>query len=447
MRKLALILVFLITASSFSFAQRKKLDSLLSVTKGAKRDTTLAQNFVRISRLYDNVSLYDSSHFIGKQALTLAEEILRNSKDEKIVRSAKRSKAAAFNAIGITFFDQGNYPEALKNHYSSLKLSEENGDRKAIAASYNNIGLVCADQDEFTRAIENYESALKIYKEIGMKAGIASAYNNIGIVLNNQKKPEESLKNHQEALAIRLQTKDRKGLTYSYNNIGLVYFKLGKYDLALENHFASLRIKDSLGDKAGIAGSYCNIGQVLVKQKKYSEAKDYLGKAEALSKKIGQREYLKTTYKEFSVLDSAIGDFKSAFLHQRMYLIYRDSLDNEDIVEKSVQSRMNYEFEKKEALAKAEQDKKDAIQYSETRRKNVILASVILGLIMMFFFAIIILRALKVSRKQKITIEMQKNIVDQKQKEILDSIQYAKRIQMALMPSDSIIAKGLIRKK
>ncbi|MBC7863067.1 MAG: hypothetical protein IAF38_08830 [Bacteroidia bacterium] len=43
--------------------------------------------------------------------------------------------------------------------------------------------------------------------------------------------------------------------------------------------------------------------------------------------------------------------------------------------------------------------------------------------------------------KAKTLIEEQKKIVDEKQKEVLDSIHYAKRIQTALITSEKYIAR------
>jgi len=47
---------------------------------------------------------------------------------------------------------------------------------------------------------------------------------------------------------------------------------------------------------------------------------------------------------------------------------------------------------------------------------------------------------------QKKLVEDQKNMVDIKQKEILDSIRYAKRIQTSLLPSEKYIARVLKNK-
>ncbi|MFL5752721.1 MAG: tetratricopeptide repeat protein [Bacteroidia bacterium] len=442
MRQALLFVLFFLHLGSACFGQHKT-DSLLLLLKTDKPDTVKLFRLVRISREYDNSGAYDSARKYANIALGLSAEIQNLSRDQKISYAAKKGAAGAYNSLGIIYADLGNYPEALKNHFASLRINESIGEKRGIAASYNNIGLVYNDQDNNEEALKNYAACLKIYLEMGNKKGIAAAYNNIGLVYANQGKPEKALENHYAALRIRETLGDKKGLANSYNNIGLAKHNQKKYEEALSNHFIALRLRDSLGDRSGMAGSYCNIGQAYLGEKKYKEAEDYLNRAKSLAQKIGQRDFLKNTYKTFIDLDSAKGDFKGAFSYHKLYIALRDSMDNETTRTKTLQEQLSYDFEKKEAAVKAGQDKKDALQLSENRRQKVVLWSVLGGLLLVIAFSFFLFRALHISRKQKAIIEMQKDIVDIKQKEILDSIRYAKRIQMALMPGELFIERAI----
>ena len=67
------------------------------------------------------------------------------------------------------------------------------------------------------------------------------------------------------------------------------------------------------------------------------------------------------------------------------------------------------------------------------------------AIILILLFASVIYNRLKVTQKQKLIIEQQKELVEEKQKEILDSIRYAKRIQDALLTSQTYIERNLKR--
>ena len=99
---------------------------------------------------------------------------------------------------------------------------------------------------------------------------------------------------------------------------------------------------------------------------------------------------------------------------------------------------MTYEFEKKEAVIKEQQEKERAVAQQKNRVSKIIIATVILGLLIVMIFALFIFRALKLTKHQK-------HIIEEKQKEILDSIHYAKRIQNSLLPPQRYIEKSLAK--
>ena len=66
-----------------------------------------------------------------------------------------------------------------------------------------------------------------------------------------------------------------------------------------------------------------------------------------------------------------------------------------------------------------------------------------IGTVLVIVFFVFIFRSLQIARKQKDIIFAQKHLVEEKQREVLDSIYYARRIQKALMPSEWYIAKNL----
>ncbi len=106
---------------------------------------------------------------------------------------------------------------------------------------------------------------------------------------------------------------------------------------------------------------------------------------------------------------------------------------------------MNFDFEKKEASAKAEQDKKDAVAAADAKRQKIVLLLVSFVLLLVAIVAFIILRSLRITRRQKTLIEKQKQMVEEHQKEILDSIYYARRIHRSLLPTEKYIDKSLNR--
>ena len=403
MNKIILLLAINFSLLTFNcFAQDKHLvDSLetqlknhnakkleLKIKSPSLYDSTAANILNKLSQAYWGNNP-DKSMDYAQQCLTLSEQIAfkkgiggaynsmgvinlqkgdyipalefhRKALKIRIEIGDKNSIAASYANTGNIYFSQGNYPEALKNFFASLKINEEVGDKRGLSISYGNIGATYGEQGNYPEALKNFLASLKIGKEFGDKYIIAGSYGNIGSTYSNQGNYPEALKNHFAALKIQLEIGDKYGVATTYNSIGNVYNDLNNYPEALKHHFAALKIKEEIGAKSGIAQSFNNIGNTYTKEKKYKEASQYLYKGLTLAKEIGTLETIKSSYSNLANLDSAQaaspltplqkrGEFAmQALEHYKLYIIYRDSLLNNENSKKTVQMQMNYDFDKKQ---------------------------------------------------------------------------------------------------
>lgn len=271
----------------------------------------------------------------------------------------KQGVAHMFNNIGNIYTDQGNYAEALTNIYASLKIKEKMEDRRGIASSLYNLGLIYIIQGNYTEAIKNTFAALKIQEELGNKMGIAASYNNIGSIYDRQGNYSEALKNHLISLKLKEEIGDKKGMAYSYNNMGYCFEKQSNYSEALKNHLIALKIRKEIGDTKGTADSYNNIGETYIGLKNLPEAKRFFYDGLSLAKKIGAKAIIKKCYEGLARLDSASGNWKDAYQNDKLAILYRDSLVNEEGSKKIVQTQMQYAFDKKADSLKYQQILKD----------------------------------------------------------------------------------------
>lgn len=137
-----------------------------------------------------------------------------------------------------------------------------------------------------------------------------------------------------------------------------------------------------------------------------------------------------------------------------LHIAYRDSLVNEKSAEKIAQLQTEFENEKITQIKALEEEKREAARKEKEYKQKLVLYSISAGLLIMFIFSVLILRSYRA--KQKVNKELlvkneiiaeQKHVVEEKQKEILDSIRYAKRIQMSLLASEKYIQKSIEKQK
>lgn len=315
--------------------------------------------------------------------------------------------ANSHNHIGIVYLYQGNYPEALENYFKGLKIFEEIDYKKGIVNCYNNIGVVYKNQGKYPEALKNYFMSLKIYEEIGDKHGIGMSYNNIGNIYHLQGKYPEALKNHLVALKIKEELGDKHGIASSHNNIGIIYKEQGKYPEALENYFVFLKVGEEIGDKSGIAQAYNNIGLVEYELNKPVSAQKNFEKALILAKEIGTKSLLKDIYYNFTLADSTLGNYKNAYENYKQYIVYRDSLINEENEKKSLEVSMGYEYDKKAAVIQAELKTKQLQRNAAFAGLGVM---VVLAVFIVYFFRL---------RNKKLEIEKQNLELQRREMEVI----------------------------
>jgi len=333
-----------------------------------------------------------------------------------------------YNNIGIVHLDLGNYPEALRNNLLALRMREEEGtNRRNIAGSYNNIGNIYYRQANYTEALKNHRKALKIREEIGDKFGIAMSFDNLANVYNNLGNFQEALKSHLSSLALHKEMGDKRNLASSYNNIGVTYQNMKNYPEAIRYFIYSKQIQHEIGDLDGLGRSFSNLGYAYVLVHKLQDAKSNLDSSESIFLKIHHPLGLEGLYYEYTLLDSAAGNFSQAYLHFKKYLVYHDSLFNEENSKKTVRAEMNFEFDKKQAIAQAEKARIAQVAAAESKRQRIVIFSVSGLLLLICAFAAFAYRSYRLKKRANFRLEIQKKNID-------DSIRYAQRIQQAILP-------------
>ncbi len=369
----------------------------------------------------------------------------------------KTDQANTLNNIGIIYKNQGKQAKAIDYYSSSLKIREEIGDKKGIATSLNNIGLIYHEQDDYKRALDYYKRCLKINKEIADKAGIATSLNNIGLMYSDKKQYDSASKYYEKSIKLKEEIGDKKGIATSLNNIGTLYNDQGKYKKSLDYQMRSLELREEIGDKKGIATSLNTIGIIYKNEKNYTRAIDFGKKSLRIAQDIGAASESSEAAKNLFEIYKIVHQSTKALQMHELYIELRDSINSEANRKEVIRQEYKYQYEKQavadsiknEELQKVK-DAQLAVQKAENKQEKLKSYFLYFGLFLTLLFGGFIFNRFRKTSQQKSIIEKQKKQVDVafvelgvKNKEILDSINYAKRIQTAILPPDKIIKKSL----
>jgi serine phosphatase RsbU (regulator of sigma subunit) len=359
----------------------------------------------------------------------------------------KKGIAVCLGNIGIIYWSQGNYPNALDYDFKALKMGEELGDKNRIANCLNNIGIIFDEERDYSKALDYYFKSLKMEEEMGDKNAISDNLGNIGIVFDEEGDDSKALDYYFKALKIGEELGNKNVIARQMYNIGLIYNKQGKalphlaqkkifFNKALPYLFKALKINEELGNNNGIALGFCAIGSGFTAMTRYGDAEKYLQKALVLSTKIKALDLVRQAEKMLSEIYSQTNQPEKALAHYKKYIVAKDSIFNEENTKKAVRFEMNFEFEKKQAVEKAEQEKQNEIAQQEKQKQKIILILVSCFLLLVAVFASFMFNRWRITQKQKLIIEKQKE-------KIVDSITYAQLIQQSILMEESEIQKIL----
>ena len=336
--------------------------------------------------------------------------------------NSKERMANLHNLKGNAYTDQGNKTEALNEYLAAMNYYEAISDKEGIAICHGNIGNINADMGRNAEALKEYETVLKLSLEMDNKRLASMTYNNLGtiyVALNNL---PEALKQHELSLKLKQETGDKRGEGIAYGNIGSIYIMMGNYTEALTFHEKALKLSEEAGDNDNAAQSLSNIGWAKIKLGQAREAKEWINKGLQLAKELGTKETIVHSYNRLYEADSALENYKGAIANLKLFNLYQDSLVNQENVKKTLESQIQYDFDKKEAAIKAEQEKKDALAEKELQKQKMARNVFIGGFAVVFIFALIFFKQRNnISKERKRSDELLLNILPRETAEELKS--------------------------
>ena len=423
------------------FSQTEE-DSLLIVFKQAKHDTDRAKVLYNISKLYN-----DTDPNKGNEYLKQAYEISLKTANYRI-------QSDISNQIGYNYYFLSDFNHSVEFFLKTLKICELQGNKSGIAGCHNNIGSIYLELEDTVNALHHHLLALSIRKEINKndeesKNAIAMSYGNVGKTYFLASNYTKAMEYYNLCLAISKEVGNKKREALMLNNIGSILAEQQQYDAALPYFLNALNLYKEIDSPENIALCLNNIAEIYFRKKDYTNSIENYKAALVISENNSSLSDMKTSYDGLRNCYVAVGDYKLAHDYLSKSVLIKDSIFNEEN-----SSQIN------ELLAKFDSDKKEQeikILQKDKEMSSWLRNSLIVGSLLLVFLAISLYSRNKVKQKanselslknrnieeQKQIVEYQKLALEVHQKEIVDSINYAKRIQYALLANEDLLSKNL----
>lgn len=369
----------------------------------------------------------------------------------------------AFNNTGIMDDIAGNPTGALKLYLKALNIYENAKDTNLVIGTLSNIGLIYIGQKNYNEALKLYARQKKLAEKVNNKRAYGVALASEGTALDHLGKYLEARTHFLGALEVFTALPDKQLVSQAYNNLSVNYELTNEDDLALDYALKSISIKKEIGNEGKLAVSLIAAAKVYHKKGQHQRAIDVYKEALENAVKTGYMEYAIKAHQGLSQSYFKTKQFEKAYYHQSLYVTYSDSVTNKENTKLINELEKRFQSERKEqeiellnktsALKDVELGKAN----EESKRKSIqLLGSFAVGVILLVF-GIVVFRNNQQKRKsnqvltqkneeitrQREYADEQRTLVEEKNKEILDSIQYAKRIQTAMLPPQKIVKSYL----
>jgi two-component system NtrC family sensor kinase len=320
---------------------------------------------------------------------------------------------AACLGIARNDVDLDSYAEGLKYCFQGLKLAEKTGDKKSILLFEQYAGYFYMEQGQYDVAIGYYQLSLPLTAAPGLEADRGEAYDKLGDINYQLGRYTEAGQDYQEALVYFNRAGSSHGIANTVEGMGDLYKQEAiiadsagdnktskiKYLASLQSNLQGLALMRELKNTGEMALACSYIADIYLRLKLPARAKAYMDSSLSLALQVGLKGDIKEAYGGMMRIDTLLGDYKKAFRDYSQYILYRDSLINQQVVKQSLDYKMQYDAQKKEAFAKAQADKKEAEQRHARNRQYFIIA--VLGTVIMAVITILLLLVRNNRQKQK----------------------------------------------
>jgi len=366
--------------------------------------------------------------FYLEQALPLAEK-----------SEAYTLKSYIYNNLSNAFYDKGDYGTALFYSTKTLKMAEERNISDDIFFSYLTIGNIYGQKGDNAHARECFNKLLLMSDQIKNKVKIADIYFNMAVLFDKKTELDSIIHYTDKAYEVFKMYNDSDGIAAVKNNLGLIYLSRGEFARAVPYFLEAKKVFYLLGDDYSGLMVMNNLGDSYYKLGRFEKAYNEYTNAITLYSYKGFEDLLLETYSGLAEVAVALHKYDQAYAFYKTFTSLKDSLYSIENLDKYSELKIGYlkELDKKQIeLLKTENE------LNENRQRTFNYIALGTG-IFILVISVLFVNRYKIKQRSEEALKTKNKLIEEKQKEIVDSINYARRIQYTLLAHDTVLKENL----
>lgn len=348
-----LVLSFIYFDSNSQLLSKKQIDSIkseLSVSK--KNDSISVNSYIQLGNVLLNTEPELANKYTDS-AFAIAEKI-----------NWKPGLAAVFRQKSVYYLNKSDYSTAISYLQKAKKIGEELKDEKLISSLDINMGLIYLQSEEYLPAIKCFKRSLAYGEKINNAQFITYSLNNLGISFLRISQPDSSIYYLEKSLPIAEENKFDQVLSFNYTNLGGAYDLKKDYKNAEKYFKKGIEKAELTGDAMSMAQALTGLAEVNTYLMKRDSAIYYCKKSLEFSKQVGNLQWQKEAHIMLSENYYALGQMENALVSYKNYVVFRDSLMNDNKKSEIVKRDLQFINEKTKADLKREKERQEIYFFS-----------------------------------------------------------------------------------
>lgn len=445
-KNLVIIIFSLLSVLNTVDAQEATLDSLENVLKNEKNELVQIDLLNQLFKISSSVN-YDKALQYSLLALKISKKQSHTS--EVVIRKLSRSS----NNVGIAYIQLAKYDLSLEHLLYSLEMAEEINDTLLMSNTINNLGALYGYKGDMEKAYDYFLRSAELCELSGDLESASGSYTNLAaIFFNDIEHHDKAIESYNKAMDISKKINNTNQIATLYSARAMGFRIEKKYKESLKYYQLAISIRVDEDDLSRLVSLYINMSSLYLHVNKRKEAGEYANLAIDIALELNSPDDIMRSYECLSDVQEKSGNMGKALENYKKSIEWKDTIYTQASQNAMAEMTAKYNFEKKEK--ENEILKQDAAineleienQQKEVESSKIIMYSAVGGGVLFLLLAFTLYNRNKI--KQKANDELlvannslteAKDIIEEKNRDITSSIEYAQYIQQAILPKKEIV--------
>lgn len=391
----------------------------------SKVDSLTVASLINKARDFEQINA-DSAMFYAHESYKLA----------KLINSPYLQCKSALQ-VAVSYYNIAEYKKAAVYYQEGIALSEKTNDKQLMAKAYNGFANLFATQKLFLQATEYFNKALAISKELNDTRKVSVILMNLANIEYNKSYYSNDFtqtnKLYSEAYDWAVMAKDTDQMVSCLGNWGMSLSDEGKFDGSLEKLNTAITFATKSGNNADLVFLKYYLGRTYGIMKQHKKALESFDESLKLALDFKDVDFQSENYLCIAESNYELGNYKEAFEYFKLYKNTEDTISSKELSAQLNTIKAKYDTEKKQ--------KQIELLEANANKDKIVKGSLTIGAVMLLVLAFLMFNRYRLKSKTNKLLENQNAIISEKNKDISDSINYAKKIQEAILPHHDDIEK------